>query len=93
MKAILITTALGLALGGVQQFRIQIRDTTIARLEAAVQAHNTATDNMATAGDLDKSQATERVARVLLNAEREAKALPQGTGPAVMNEFMRAVFQ
>lgn len=93
MKAILITAALGLILGSVQQYRIVDLNNTILELQAAVDAQNDATDNLATAGQLDSSQSAERVAQILLDAERQAKALPKGAGPAVMNEFMRAVFQ
>ncbi len=92
MKALLITAALGLLLGGVQQYRIATRDTEIATLKAQVQAHNSATEALAAAGKLDNSEAAGRVAGALLTGEKQKRKLPKGTGPVIMNQWFGKAF-
>lgn len=93
MKAAMITGFIALIILGFQQTVIANQKVEIIRLNGLIEKHNNATETLATTSKLETVEATERVARVLLDAEREAKALPKGTGPAVMNEFMQAVFQ
>jgi hypothetical protein len=93
VKAILITLAVGILAASIQQYRIVLLQNELVTCNASVQAQNNATTALATAGQLDSTQSAERVATALLQAEREAKALPKGTGPDVMNKFMQAVFE
>lgn len=93
LKALAAVVLVAGAVGLVQEVRISWLQTENTRLQGLVKEHNDATEKLKLAGDLETSQATGRVADVLLKAEEQKRALPKGTGPAVMNEYMRVVFQ
>lgn len=93
MKAILITAALGLLLSGVQQYRLMSCQKGSAQAKAAVTVHNAAVDTAAATGKADAAQAGERALRVLNQGAELRRRLPAGTGPVVMNQFMRELFE
>lgn len=100
MKPALITGfILSLVIGALllqnanQNTTIAERDTEIETLKGKIETQNHAIDALKAAGNLENSQAAGRVTTVLLDGERAKRTLPKGTGPKVMNEFMRGLFQ
>lgn len=100
MKATLITAAAGALVAVVLWVSIKHLQTENANLKAKntelaaqIQKQNDAIQAFKAAASLENSEAAGRLANALLKAEMQKAELPQGTGPAVMNEFMGAVFQ
>lgn len=100
MKAVLATAAVGAFVSAllwlsVAALKVEVAECNakIVACEANVQKQNDAIQALQAAAALGNSQAAGRVTTVFLKAEEQKRTLPQGTGPAVMNEFMRAVFK